>query len=463
MTRADHGLSRPVAALLAAGLWTVPCPAQQPVEIRYPELVAYSNTVAETIQALTVTNFNLIHTQLLVQLNVDTAGLNGPVFEGISRCRAAIPLVDDPLALNDLADESFTDLNHRERAFFHTELLWKNRFVGYAELRTNAIYHLNRALDAAYANLPALDARLTALHDVSVPPFFLAWFRGPKTARPGSVVELVAEIWNVGDLAAENVSYRMIDLFDYVVPRPAPIDAPDLPAGGRRTHSFFVRMPSDGRLDGHYSFTVVANGAQTASRMHYIETGGVNGIGMVRADGGAYQVPGGGGRIALYYPAASSDTTQLTITSSAGVHASRTAGDGTVHLDDTYAWTGWPDGSPGAGLNAAGGGLITLRILDLEPGNQAIHLMWQPEPGGHCMNFCCSSATTRASCARRWRCTHSSRPNSPDTACGGPRWTTRSSQSPSGQPTDPSYRPGSITTSPWNPTGPSWAHSGTTG
>ena len=271
MTRADHGWRCRAAALLAAALWAAPSSAQQPVEIRYPELVAYSNTVADTIQALTVTNFNLIHTQLLVQLNVDTAGLNGRVFEGISRCRAAVPLVDDPPDLIDLADEAFTDLNHRERAFFHTELLWNNRFVGYEEVRTNAIYHLNRALNAAYANLPALDARLTTLHDVSVPPYFLAWFRGPKTARSDEVVELVAEIWNVGDQAAENVSYRMIDLFDYVVPRPAPIDAPDLPAGERRTHSFFVRMPSDGRLDGHFSFTVVAAGAQAASRMRTIE------------------------------------------------------------------------------------------------------------------------------------------------------------------------------------------------
>jgi hypothetical protein len=259
-----------LAAALAVGGGTARVQAQLPVEIRFPELVVYSNTVSETVSALVATNFWQIHTQLLVRLSRDTRLLNDRVTAGMYKCRAAIPLVSDGVALADLADAANDDLVLRDQAFFHTELLWANRFVGYEELQTNAIYWLHRALAASYANLPALDSRLTALHGVTIPPFFLLRFSGPESAGSGEVVELVAELTNVGDLPAENMTYRMINLDDYSVPKPAPIRTRDLPAGTSRTHSFFARMPGNG-LDAQFSFTVLADRAQAASQVHFIK------------------------------------------------------------------------------------------------------------------------------------------------------------------------------------------------
>jgi hypothetical protein len=62
---------------------------------------------------------------------------------------------------------------------------------------------------------------------------------------------------------------------------------------------------------------------------------GLSGAGVVRADGGAHQVGGGGGRVALHYTAAESDITGLNATAIGGTvdgAASRSGQNGTVEL-----------------------------------------------------------------------------------------------------------------------------------
>jgi len=85
----------------------------------------------------------------------------------------------------------------------------------------------------------------------------------------------------------------------------------------------------------------------------YIETGSLGGSGTIHADGGAYQLGGGGGRIAIYFPAASSDTNDLTASAAGGVGSHGSAAAGSVHLDDTYTWLGLP-GSGGSGGSSSG-------------------------------------------------------------------------------------------------------------
>ena len=72
----------------------------------------------------------------------------------------------------------------------------------------------------------------------------------------------------------------------------------------------------------------------------YIETGAIQGHGTIRANGGAYQVGGGGGRVAIHYPGASSDTNGLFVVSAGGVGSNRTGADGTVHVNPAYVWGG---------------------------------------------------------------------------------------------------------------------------
>lgn len=63
-----------------------------------------------------------------------------------------------------------------------------------------------------------------------------------------------------------------------------------------------------------------------------IYTPNLSGTGEIRANGGAYQVGGGGGRVALHYKDATSDVAGLTVTTTGGVGSSRTGQDGTVEL-----------------------------------------------------------------------------------------------------------------------------------
>lgn len=258
------------AALVVASV-VLPVSAQTPVETRYPELAAYSNTVFQTITALNATNFTLIHTQLLARLSRDTLALDEEAYRGVIRCRAARPIVDDPEELAEIADENHLCRFLRDMAFFQTQILWSNRFGEHQELLTMVLYNLREAVDESYLHLTELDARLTALEGVVVPPYFVALLDGPEEAAPGQTVELTARIWNMGDQPAEGLRYRLLNMDDRTFPKPAPISGPPLPAGDQRTFSFFVKVP-DGAAGARFTFTVTAAGATPASRVHLIES-----------------------------------------------------------------------------------------------------------------------------------------------------------------------------------------------
>ncbi len=83
-----------------------------------------------------------------------------------------------------------------------------------------------------------------------------------------------------------------------------------------------------------------------------VRTRALSGAGSFRADGGAYEVPGGGGRVALHFAAAASATNGLALSAAGGVVGGRAAGAGTIHLNDAYGYV--PFARAGGGGRATG-------------------------------------------------------------------------------------------------------------
>jgi hypothetical protein len=113
----------------------------------------------------------------------------------------------------------------------------------------------------------------------------------------------------------------------------------------------------------------------------YIETGALDGVGTLRANGGGYQVPGGGGRIALKYPAAASDTNDLTLSVAGGIAGGRVAGNGTTQLDGGYVYIPISLSTSLGGANSAEGSRPLILLLHTV-GADVAELRWADGAAG---------------------------------------------------------------------------------
>jgi len=164
----------------------------------------------------------------------------------------------------------------------------------------------------------------------------------------------------------------------------------DLGSGGSYGAGGVAGGDGGGRLAIHAA-TVTVHGAITADGGNgqgndagsgsggsiLIETHRITGDGAIRARGGAYQVPGGGGRVAIYFDTATSDTNLLAVSCPGGVVGGRTAGDGSVHFDGTYTYVPFSlrgDGHDGGSVSGS-----KLLIVQLNASAEFTGLAWVEE------------------------------------------------------------------------------------